>query len=284
MIYEAFNRNVVVQINTRYHEESIWIATSFTGISAFKDRVFAMRKQFRWSIVLGTDKMLIYPVEAYTAYLDLQYPFEIEGKIKKAICNENSEVIKKYSKDFLHIINRNKYHPDSIIEAFVKLVSAIFLMIRELNTGLYEQLGHQKYLKQIMEAITLNELSSIYNGLTEKIILYQGKKEDISNYTIKRALNHIKNHYKEGITLEETALNIDITPEYLSMLFNREVGTNFNLFIKEFRIGKAKKLLIGSEMKIYEIAQEVGYNDSKYFCRVFKEIVGLSPSDYRNTN
>lgn len=284
MTYEEFNRNVVAQVNTRYHEESIWIATSFTGISAFKERVSAMRKQLRWSIVLGIGNLLIYPVEAYTSYQNFQYPFEIESKIKKAICNENSEGIRKYSKDFLHIICRNKYYPDSIIEAFVKLVSAVFLMIRELNTGLYEQLGHQEYLKQIMEAITLNELSSIYNGLIEKIILSQEKKEDISNFTIKRALNYIKNNYKEGITLEETALNMDITPEYLSMLFNREVGTNFNLFIKEFRIGKAKKLLIGSDMKIYEIAQEVGYNDSKYFCRVFKEIVGLSPSDYRNTN
>lgn len=283
-IYKSFNSNVVVQINSRYHEESIWIATSFTGISAFKEHVFAMRKQFRWGIVLGSDNLLIYPVEAYTAYQNLQYPFEIEGKIKKAICNANSDGIKKSSKDFLQIIFRNKYHPDSIIEAFVKLVSALFIVIRELNTGLYEQLGHQKYLKQIMEAITLNELSSVYNDLIEKIILYQGKKEDISNFTIKRALNYIKSHYKEGITLEETAFNIDITPEYLSMLFNREVGTNFNLFIKEFRIDKAKKLLMGSDMKIYEIAQEVGFSDSKYFCRVFKEIVGLSPSDYRNTN
>jgi len=81
--------------------------------------------------------------------------------------------------------------------------------------------------------------------------------------------------------VSDVADNLEITPEYLSTLFNKEVGLNFTTFVKRFRISHAKRLLKGSELKIYQIASEVGYNDPKYFNRVFKEEVGISPGDYR---
>lgn len=109
----------------------------------------------------------------------------------------------------------------------------------------------------------------------------QTKREDISNYVIKRAINHIREHYQEGLTQEEVAAVHQITPEYLSTLFNREMGINFSVFLKQFRISHAKRMLKGTDMKVYEIADAVGYSDSKYFQRVFKEEVGVSPGEYR---
>ena len=76
----------------------------------------------------------------------------------------------------------------------------------------------------------------------------------------------------------------EITPEYLSTLFNKEVGINFSTFLKRFRISQAKRLLKGTDDKIYSIALQVGYNDPKYFNRVFKEEMGISPGDYRQNN
>lgn len=54
------------------------------------------------------------------------------------------------------------------------------------------------------------------------------------------------------------------------------------MFLKKFRISHAKRLLKGTDKKIYEIAQDVGYADPKYFNRVFKELEGVSPGDYRS--
>ena len=117
--------------------------------------------------------------------------------------------------------------------------------------------------------------------LCETFCMHTEQKEDISNYAIKRAISYIRMHYNENIMLEELANKLDITPEYLSTLFNREVGVNFSSFLKDFRISHAKRLLKCSDKKIYEIAEEVGYPDSKYFNRVFKEKVGVSPREYR---
>ena len=56
---------------------------------------------------------------------------------------------------------------------------------------------------------------------------------------------------------------------------------NFSVFLKRFRISHAKRLLKDTDKKIYEIAKEVGYTDAKYFNRVFKDVEGVSPGDYR---
>lgn len=101
---------------------------------------------------------------------------------------------------------------------------------------------------------------------------------------MKRAQSMIHEFYDTGITLEEIAQKLNVTPEYLGTLFHKETGTHFSTYIREHRITKAKELLIGTQMKIYEIADQVGYADAKYFSRVFKESTGQLPADYRRTN
>ena len=53
--------------------------------------------------------------------------------------------------------------------------------------------------------------------------------------------------------------------------------------MRDYRMTKAKELLLGTNLKLYEIADKVGYNDAKYFSRVFKEATGMLPAEYRKT-
>ena len=94
----------------------------------------------------------------------------------------------------------------------------------------------------------------------------------------------IHEFYMEGITLGEIADRLQVTQEYLGNQFRRELGENFSAYIRNYRLRKAKELLIGTQMKQYEIAEKVGYTDAKYFARVFREHVGMSPAEYRKAN
>ena len=93
----------------------------------------------------------------------------------------------------------------------------------------------------------------------------------------------IHEFYQSGITLDEIALKLNVTPEYLSMQFHKEVGETYSSYMKNYRVSKAKELLVGTQMKQYEIARQVGYADSKYFGKVFRECTGYSPAEYRKT-
>lgn len=136
----------------------------------------------------------------------------------------------------------------------------------------------QELLEEIMSSITYDELEGILEGILERIPREQ-KKED--SYLIQRTKSLIHEFYQQGITLDEIAHQLKITPEYLGMQFHKETGCNFSSYMKNYRIKKAKELLLGSRMKLYEIAASVGYADPKYFSRVFKEVTGELPAEYR---
>lgn len=71
-----------------------------------------------------------------------------------------------------------------------------------------------------------------------------------------------------------------MTPEYLGNLFAKETGITFSNYLRQVRMEKAKELLTGTDMKIYEVACAVGYPDQKYFSKVFKEYVGVSAKQF----
>ena len=150
---------------------------------------------------------------------------------------------------------------------------------KEINQKAYEILRTQNSMQNVLNAYTRKELFDTLADVSN-VICDKDKKDGISNYIINRTLEYIRMHFKEGITLEETAEMMNITPEYLSMLFKREMGMNFSVFLRKFRISYAKRLLKGTDMKVYEVAQECGYVNSNYFTRVFKEETGISPAEY----
>ncbi len=98
---------------------------------------------------------------------------------------------------------------------------------------------------------------------------------------IRAALLYIHRNYKHDINLNQVAQNVNLSAGYLSNLFKKEVGDNFVSYLNHIRIEKAKKLLADSNLKAYDIASQVGFTDSAYFCKVFKKAAGCSPVQYR---
>ena len=68
---------------------------------------------------------------------------------------------------------------------------------------------------------------------------------------------------------------------YLSFIFKKETGMNLNRFIRVFRMEKAKELLRTTNMKVAMVSEQVGFANSSYFCRSFREYYGSSPESYR---
>lgn len=114
-------------------------------------------------------------------------------------------------------------------------------------------------------------------------LCFDKAEEETMHLTVKRAKSMIHEFYQTGITLDEIASKLHITPEYLGTQFHREVGVNFSTYLRNYRIGKAKELLCGTTLKLYEIAERVGYADPKYFSKVFREATGVLPAEYRKT-
>lgn len=127
-------------------------------------------------------------------------------------------------------------------------------------------------------------MQGLKQAASELMLKIKKQNEDIENINVRRAVAIIHEFYRTGITLDEIAVKLGITPEYLGTQFHQEMGVNFSAYIKKYRMNKAKELLLGTQLKLYEIAEMVGYSDAKYFSRVFKAETGQLPAEYRKTH
>ena len=94
---------------------------------------------------------------------------------------------------------------------------------------------------------------------------------------------YIQDHLSEKLALADVAAVFGISANYLSQLFGKYGDAGFVEYITETRIAAAKRLLEKGDKKVYEIAQELGFESSFYFSKVFKKVTGLSPREYQQS-
>ncbi|MCR4651959.1 MAG: response regulator [Lachnospiraceae bacterium] len=98
---------------------------------------------------------------------------------------------------------------------------------------------------------------------------------------IKQAIEYIEENYNSDLNMAVVSNYISMNYSLFSYTFKQYTGTNFVNYLKDIRMREAKKLLTGTDMKIVEISQQVGYDNEKHFMKIFKSECGVSPSEYR---
>lgn len=91
----------------------------------------------------------------------------------------------------------------------------------------------------------------------------------------------MRTYLSEDLTLKLLAEEVYLNPTYLGRIFKQETGESFSSYLINLRIEKAKELLRNPALKIYEVCEQVGYNDPAHFTHVFKKTVGITPQDYK---
>lgn len=98
---------------------------------------------------------------------------------------------------------------------------------------------------------------------------------------VSMAVQYIREHYQEQISLEDAAFAGNVSPNYLSKLFRSEMEIGFLDYLTQTRLKESEKLLEETNLSIREIAAKVGYLDEKYYSKLFKKATGIKPSEYR---
>jgi YesN/AraC family two-component response regulator len=107
-------------------------------------------------------------------------------------------------------------------------------------------------------------------------------KGTIRNRYILNAVEYIESHYQDSdISVGRIAGTIGLSEGHLSRLFKTEMDTGLNTYLTRYRIRQAMRELNDVQIKVYEVAESVGYQDIAYFSNTFKKLVGVTPSDYQ---
>lgn len=135
-------------------------------------------------------------------------------------------------------------------------------------------------LKEKIVKLTRNLSSAFLQELWKE--KYELKISSLS-YTIINAIIYIENNFHRDFSRNELSKHLNINPDYLSRLFNKECGVRLKEYISRLRIYKCKRILSNQpNMKIKDVAKSIGMKDVNYFCRFFKKHTTLTPGQFKN--
>lgn len=202
--------------------------------------------------------------------------------IRKAFEESNGEALQEILDNIRELLSQNHV---STAQALDAASSILYLTINLLEDGVSivndifrdDAEGYQTLYRFSSVAQILSWLSRLENGLL-KALEEQAKRPN--NALVENVKNYIDCNLNQRLTLQNTAAVFSISSNYLSQLFKKHTEIGFNEYIAQRKIEEAKKLLKQGDLKIYEIADRLGFENAFYFSRVFKKVAGVSPSEF----
>lgn len=157
-------------------------------------------------------------------------------------------------------------------------------MIRQTQNMIYLMTDNELtlcelYLQNLSCCETIKELSVCYHNAVNDWMSIQSNPQ---NPVVQNILNYVHTHYTEDISLTTLSELFHMTEHYISRIFKRETKENLFSYLNKVRIDQAKKLLLNTDMKIYEIAEKTGFKSAINFNYVFNRVVGISPTKFKN--
>jgi len=159
----------------------------------------------------------------------------------------------------------------------VKRTSEWLALGTEIRTAVEKYLKHTAVVCQKEIDGGVMNVPGIYESLMAEI------SESVSCSPVVLLAKHYieTNYWREDLTLEDVAQNVQISPTYLSRLLKQEIGVTFIDYLTQVRVKKATQLMNDPAVKVYEVAKSVGYSSQHYFSTAFKKVLGISPLEYR---
>lgn len=183
------------------------------------------------------------------------------------------------------IIELFQSHPLRHVQALDGALNILYLSMSMLPKGeeLVNQIfsGRKDSYRSIYSLTTSAQIAQwltvLKDGLCREL---KSQRKTYKNHVIANVRKYIDAHIGERLTLNEVADLFSLSPNYLSSQFKKICGVGFSEYITQKKIAKAKTLLLEEDMKIYQAADTLGFENAFYFSKVFKKVEGISPREY----
>lgn len=145
---------------------------------------------------------------------------------------------------------------------------------------------HEKQLNQLQTIEFLLSASQTAKDFVDAVVsrittIAKNHRPSDTISPVEQVLLYVNRHYAKDITLVYAANLANMNTNYFSTLFKKKTGLSFVAYLQLVRIQHAKELLKDPTLKVYEIAERIGFQNEKYFMKVFKAVAGKTPSEYK---
>lgn len=279
-------RNNPGRINSDGFDKKIFIGSSqwMEDVEALPVLAAQSLKALDYRLFMWDSPLLCHSDSFQTA-AQLRVPAVYYDKISTNLAdNDLTDLNKSVDEMFSFILKNQNLTPDFIINTLKNLVLYVSKFFGDSFNNFHmckDSIDDIDYLYQTSDSIM--ELRNKMKEMLCRIIKTDRKlyKETGDNSTIGYAIRYMEKNFNKDISLDMVANQVSMNSNYFSSLFRKKTGYSFVKYLQKLRIEKAKKLLSNPMKRNYEIAAETGFENDKYFCKVFKELTGLTPLEYR---
>ena len=278
-----FQEEVVPKLCTALREPVVCIrarAERLVDLQAALGRMYAM---LDWNLLFDRGELICTEKTEGMEIMPLRYPAHIESRLKNAVTEKNGEEIKQCYYQLYDHLRRKPYSPEDMKECIIRF-NMVLLNAYKVRREIASEVEVQRCMQMISTAVSWRQIRTAIERFMRALSFDAPEEFDHSlSPLVCKAVQLVRKYYDQGITLEEISEHLFVSEEYLSTQFKKETGSGFAETVRKYRIDRIKGLLIGTKLKLNQIAELTGYADSKYMSRVFKEETGMLPTEFRKS-
>ncbi|WP_186763904.1 helix-turn-helix domain-containing protein [Planomicrobium sp. CPCC 101079] len=284
-------RNFVYELQSNVQNllpftNSVAISQSFEDLACLQTIANDVLALMQYRSVFGNNQILL---QDSSEILMIKTELKNAGKLQQSIQQiiqalerMNETELKKQLglfTDELHSLRLSSETEFFLQSLSIQLINYVIKCTPRVNNDLLDVHDTANLLRKTknMEELRL-ELESWVLAVYQKLSV--ANKEKVHNET-KVAKEWILENLKDNITIEKIAGHVYMNPTYFCECFKSETGETVLDFVTRSRINRARELILTTNLKVYEISEEVGYTDTKYFSKLFRKYYGDLPSKYR---
>lgn len=273
---------------------TIGIGQSVTILSQMKASYQTALEAINYRSILGNNQIIQYK-NIQLERMELQENKVSQNTLENSISNLinaiRSEQFEEAAQILNHCIEFQISLDNTDIIPIRILVSAIIHHFCDLllQTGLRNTdvfIFCMKSFERVYRLETIDELKNLSHNLTRAIIeTFTTERSSRNHSLIDSILVYLKQNFSDSnLTLNSVASHFYLNASYLSRLFKLETSKTFTKHLTDIRLNQAAKLLLNSSFRAYEICEQVGFNDPKYFSTCFKKHFNMTTNEYRQVN
>ncbi len=166
----------------------------------------------------------------------------------------------------------------------LNIIRQMYNIVIELDGDICDAFGSEDQIEKCSNFEKIGQFKEMILDMIQNLCKYIDKKLYYKyNPILRQILLHIEENYKDlELSLSSISEMLNMNSSYVSQFFKKHKGETLMAYIIRYRIEKSKALLAATDMKILDIALEVGFSDSHYFAIRFKNLTGITPTDFRS--
>lgn len=271
------------KIKVRDGRVFIYTGCPVQGLAGLRSAYESAKEALLYKYVHDRDGIVVHSHGSECTVQYMPVDQELHHRLIEQIEEFKLEELDRTIKRMFLRFQENRYAPEAVKMNIHQGVLGVIDIIRSMD-------GEEQSLGSLAPIIgwhdlnlSLRELQRLFTAFAIESGRYIGElRKEQQRGGIHKIRAYIEEHYHENISLKSIAATFYMNPVYLGQLFRKTYGIYFNDFLLQLRIGEAKRLLRQTDLRIYEVADRVGFSNPDYFVTQFEKLEKLTPSEYRS--